>query len=232
MKTNDTGYRDGSLWPLWGVAAGLLGIVAHMITMPDLTEADRGAGVEVMSLLTSGNHHVGVVAGMLAVFCILALAAGWRRWLAASAPESLASGIVPLAFTASAGALILAYGFKGMLAIYLPGGMDHGSHPVESLYPLFILDDMSAFMGWYGVAMAAGALAWVALRERQLPLWFGIISGLFALVPAVILVLFALPGFPGVIMPVWLVITGIGMTLSLRRSSAPVARRGVAVTAS
>lgn len=226
--TTDKETTGGFLWPLWGAAAGALGVIAHILSMPALTEEERGTGVEVVGLLESGNHHVGVVAGMLAVFCLLALASGWRRWLAVRAPGSLAAGIVPLAFVASAGALILAYGFKGMLAIYLPGGMDEGSHPAEGLYTLFILDDMSAFMGWYGVAMAAGALAWVSLRERRLPIWFGVVSGLFALIPAVILFAVALPGFPGVIEPLWLIISGVGMALSLRRAPARATRSSTA----
>lgn len=229
--TKDKETTGGFLWPLWGAAAGVLGIIAHIISMPALTEEERATGVEVVGLLESGNHHIGVVAGMLAVFCLLALASGWRRWLAVRAPDSLAAGIVPLAFVASAGALILAYGFKGMLAIYLPGGMDAGSHPAEGLYTLFILDDMSAFMGWYGVAMAAGALAWVSLRERRLPIWFGVVSGLFALIPAVILFAVALPGFPGVIEPLWLVIGGVGMAFSLRRAPARATQPGLATAA-
>lgn len=229
--TQEEQVCGGSLWPLWGVAAGVAGIVANMISMPALTEEERGTGAAVMQQLESSNFHVGVVAGAIVVFSLLAFAAGWRRWLMARAPGSLAAGIVPLAFTASAGALTLAYGFKGMLAIYLPGGMDHGSHPIDSLYTLFILDDMSAFMGWWGVAMAAGALAWVALKERHLPIWFGIVSGLFAIVPAVILGIVALPGFPGVITPAWTIIAGIGMTLSLRRAPARAARPQVATAA-
>ena len=222
MKTNNIAKKPGFLWPLWGAAAGALGIVAHMGTMQDLSEEEYSSGMAVIQLLDQTRYHVGVVAGILAVFCLLVLAAGWRRWLAEKAPDSLAAGVVPLAMTASAAALILAYGFKGMLAIYLPGGMDHGWYPDEGLLTLFALDDMAPFMGWYGVAMAAAALGFVSLRERLLPVWFGILSTLFAIVPIVVLFIFALPGFPGVILPVWAVITGIGMTISLRRSEREV----------
>jgi len=230
--TENSEAAGGSLWPLWGAAAGILGIIAHIIMMPGITDEDRAMGPEVITLLERGNYHVAVVSGFLSVFCLLALASGWRRFLQAKAPFSLAAGIVPMGIVASAGALILAYGFKGMLSIYLPGGTDLGALPEGGLFVLFIIDDMAAFMGWYGVAMAAWALAWISLRERHLPIWFGIVSTLFALVPTVVLILTGLPGIPGIVMPAWLVIVGIGMTLSLRRSSVVVARPGVAVTAS
>lgn len=228
QETNGT---IGWLWPLWGAAAGVLGIIAHIVMMPDVTDEQRLAGPAVVDLLESGNYHAGVVAGMLAVFCLLVLASGWRRWLVARAPLSLAAGVVPLAIAASAGALILAYGFKGMLAIYLPGGMDVGFMSNEGLFVLYVIDDMASFMGWYGVAMAAGALAWVSLRERLIPIWFGLLSALFAVAPLVILVITGLPGFPGVIIPVWLIIGGIGMALSLRRAPAKATRANVAVAA-
>lgn len=215
--TNHTEQRGGHLWPLWGAAAGAFGVVAHMLTMQDLSKEEYTSGPAVIELLNQTNYHVGVVAGFLAVFCLLVLAAGWRRWLAQKAPDSLFAGVVPLALAASAGALTLAYGFKGMLAIYLPGGMDNGWYPDEGLMTLFALDDMAPFMGWWGVAMAAGALAFVALKERRLPVWFGIFSALFAIIPLAVLFIFALPGFPGVITPAWLIIGGIGMALSLRR---------------
>lgn len=218
MATNDTEKKASSLWPLWGAAAGLLGIIAHMVMMPAITDEDRAMGPQVVELLERGPYHVAVITGMLAVFCLLAMASGWRRWLATKAVDSLAAGIVPLAIAASAVALIFAYGIKGMLAIYLPGYIDLGVLPEGGLFVLFIIDDMAAFLGWYGVAMAAGSLAWVSLRERQLPIWFGVVSALFALVPAAVLVITALPGFPGIVMPIWLIVTGIGMSVSLRRS--------------
>jgi hypothetical protein len=218
MKTNDTTQKHGFLWPLWGVAAGALGAIAHIGTLQNLSQEEYVSGPAAIELLSQTRYHVGVVAGILAVFCLLVLAAGWRRWLAERAPDSLMANVVPLAMTASAGALILAYGFKGMLAIYLPGGMDHGWYPTEGLMTLFAIDDMAPFMGWYGVAMAAAALGIVSLKEGLLPKWFGILSVLFAIIPLGILFIFALPGFPGVILPAWAVITGIGLTISLRRA--------------
>jgi hypothetical protein len=210
-------------WPLWGVAAGVLGAVGHLFTMQSVSEAEYASGVGVIETLDRTGYHIGIVAGMCAVFCLLVFAAGWRRWSATDAPASLAGGVVSLALVASAGAMILGYGMKGALAVYLPGGMDEGSFPAEGLYTLFMFDDLGPFMAWYGVAMAAAAVAWLSLRERRFPLWIGLVSGLFALVPVAVLLITGLPGFPGVVDPLWLVIAGTGLALTMRRSSPAVA---------
>ncbi|MBA2453546.1 MAG: hypothetical protein H0V47_10270 [Chloroflexia bacterium] len=228
QETNSKG--NGWLWPLWGVAAGVLGYVGHVFSMTDLTEAQRATGVSVVSELSQTGYHVGVVAGMFAVFCVLVLAAGWWRWANANAPSSIAGGLVPLSLVASAGAMILGYGLKGMLAIYLPGGID-GNHPNEGLYTLFIIDDMFPFMAWYGVAMAAAGMVWLSLREHRLPTWIGILSVLFVVAPVGVLIVTGLPGFPGVVQPLWLIIVSIGMALSLRRAPARVTQPGFATAA-
>jgi hypothetical protein len=204
-------------WPLWGVAAGVLGYIGHLVTDDNPTGEESGLTVEeVVASLDRGKFHIGVVAGILAVFCLLVFTAGWRRWANRQAKNSLAASVVSLALTASAGAMILGYGFKGALAVYLPGGMDDGMHTVEGLYSLFMFLDFAPFIAWYGVAMAAAAMAWLSLRERQMPVWIGISSAIFAIVPFGILLATGLPGFPGVVDPLWLIVTSIGLAVMLR----------------
>src|SRR5688500_5999634 len=125
-----------ALWALWGVATGLLGIVATLLTdhSQSLTPADYLRGAELVDRLDRNLYHVGSIAGCFAVLCMLFPAAGWRRWAQDVAPASLPAGVVWLALTATAGAMMLGYGFKGSFAVYLPGGMDAGSMPREGLY--------------------------------------------------------------------------------------------------
>lgn len=208
-----------SLWPLWGVAAGILGYIGHVITMADVSEDERKTGVAVMELLSGDRYHVGVVAGLVAVGCLLVFAAGLRRWASTSAVASLAAITAVFALVASAGAMIIGYGIKGMMAIYLPGGLNENSYPLEALYPLFILDDLLPFIAWNGVAMAAAAVAWLSLRERRLPIWIGIVSALLFLAPFVFLVGTGLSGFPGVVGPIWLIIIGIGLVFTRQAAS-------------
>ena len=207
---------SGWRWPLWGVAAGVLGSIGHLLTVADPSDGQRAAGTAVVDALDRTGYHVGVVAGMFAVFCLLVFAAGWRRWASAAAPASLAASVVTQALVASAGAMILGYGFKGGLAVYLEGGIDEGMYPAESLLTLFMFDDFAPFIAWYGVAMAAAAVGWLSLRERRLPLWLGAVSAVFALVPVGVLVATGLPGFPGVVGPLWLILAGGGLALALR----------------
>jgi hypothetical protein len=206
-------------WPLWGAAAGIFGAIGHIFTNLDISEEERASGVAVIDALDRTNFHIGIVSGLAAVFCLLVFAAGWRRWADAEMPESLAGNVVTFGFIASAGAMILGYGFKGSLAVYLQGGMDEGSYPNENLLSVFMFDDFAPYIAWYGVAMAAAAMSWVALRERRLPMWIGIVSVIFVLLPVGFLVATGLPGFPGVVDPFWIVIVGIGLALSLRGAS-------------
>ena len=168
---------------------------------------------------TGTSYHIGIVAGMAAVFCRLIFTAGWRRWNTGNAPDSIAGEMISLALVASAGAMLLGYGFKGSLAVYLPGGIDGEPYPNENLLSVFMFNDFAPYIAWYGVAMAAIGVAWFALREHRLPVWHGIVAAVFAVVPIAFLVATGLPGFPGVVDPFWMIIFGIGLAVRLRRSA-------------
>lgn len=208
---------NGWIWPLFGAAAGLLGAIGHLFTDAKLTDEERASGAAVIDALDRTGFHIGIVSGLTAVLCLLIFTAGWRRWTAANAPESLAGEMISLAFVASTGAMLLGYGFKGSLAVYLPGGIDEGQYPNESLLSVFMFNDFAPYIAWFGVAMAAIGVAWFTLREHHLPVWFGIVAAIFALIPIGFLVITGLPGFPGVIDPLWMVMFGIGLSVRLRR---------------
>jgi len=206
-------------WPLFGVAAGVLGAIGHLFTEQNLSDEERASGAAVIDALDRTSYHIGIVAGMAAVFCLLIFTAGWRRWVAGYAPDSIAGEMISLALVASAGAMLLGYGFKGSLAVYLQGGMDGETYPNENLLSVFMFNDFAPYIAWYGVAMAAIGVAWFSLREHRLPVWFGIVAAVFAVVPIAFLVATGLPGFPGVVDPFWMVIFGIGLAVRLRRSA-------------
>lgn len=205
-------------WHWWGVAAGVLGLVGHLITDPQgsLTPADRQLGQDVVELVERGPYHVGAVAGYLAIGCLLVLAAGYRRWSDGLRPDVLAARVLPAALVASVGAMIVGYGFKGMMAIYLPGGLNQNEYPLSGLYSLFMINDLAPFFAWWGVAIAAAAAAWLGLRDRVLPLWIGIVSALAALAPLVFLAVTGLTGFAGVPTPLWLIIISLGLVFGKR----------------
>ena len=206
-------------WALWGVAAGLLGVVATVLTTPTLSEDEYRQGAALIDLLDRKLYHLGVVTGFFAVVCTLFTAAGWRRWAERVAPGSLPAAAVWMALTATAGAMMLGYGFKGSMAVYLDGGIDEGSMTPEGLYAVFMFLDFGPWIAWWGGAIAAGVIAWLSLRDRLLPLWMGAVSALFAVVPIGVLIVTGLPGLPAV-STVWLAIISLGALFTRRMNPA------------
>ena len=164
---NSTIDREGSqakpggwTWPLWATIAGVFGVVATLISEQTIDEDVRGSGAAVIAELNHVNFHVGIITGLIATFAILAFAAGWHRWSEYVCKESLAARLVTLALTASAGAMIIGYGFKGSLAVYLDGGMDEGSYPAENLLVIFMIND---FAPWDVLVGRDHGVAWHSL---------------------------------------------------------------------
>jgi hypothetical protein len=204
-------------WPLVGVAAGIFGVIGTFIT--DIHVEGDGTRGDVVTMADVGKidqqlAHFSIVSGFIAVTLLLALAALWRKAIEPLAPGSVAARIVTQALTAAAGALSLGYGWKGASAIYHNDGMDSGTYDEMGLYVYYILNDFGSYIGWFGVTVAAGAVAWMSLKERVLPLWIGI----WSLVPVLAVVGFTggtgLPGFPGVVSPIWMVVAFTGLALT------------------
>jgi len=214
---SEAGTARRDLWPLAGVAAGIFGVIGTLLT--DIHVPGDGTSGDLLTMaavdqIDQQKAHFSIVAGFLAVTLLLALAALWRRSVEPMAPQSVAARIVTQALTAAAGALSLGYGWKGASAIYHADGMDKGTYDQMGLYVYYILNDFGSYIGWFGVTVAAGAIAWMSLRERVLPLWLGIWSCL----PVLAVVAFTggtgLPGFPGVVSPIWMIVAFGGLAAS------------------
>jgi hypothetical protein len=122
-------------------------------------------------------------------------------------PASTAARVVSGGFTAAAGALALGYGWKGMFSVYLPGGInDHsGGGSTGRAVRDVRAQRLRAFIGWLGVVIAAGAVAWMAFRERTFSRWIGAVS----LVPVLAVTAFAVltaARLPRMVGPIWLVV--------------------------
>ncbi|MGW0654279.1 hypothetical protein ACWD4T_36810 [Streptomyces umbrinus] len=206
------GGNGRARWPLYGVAAGLLGVVATFVADPrnGVVETER-VDTSILDEVSRGTTHLGLVAGFITVALLLVLAAAWRRQVEPRVPGSTAAHVVSGALTASAAGLTYGYGWKGALAIYLPAGMNEKSFGDDGLFVYFMLNDFGGHIGWLGVIVAAGAIAWMALRERTVSRWIGVLS----LLPVLAVTVFAgatgLPGFQGVAGPVWLLIAFAGL---------------------
>jgi hypothetical protein len=202
-----------TMWPLVGVAAGIMGFVATMITDIHVAtdERDSLTTMAVVGQIDQRMAHLSIVSGFITVALLLVLAARWRGTVEPQVPESNAARTVTQGLTAAAGALMLGYGWKGATAIYHADGMDHGTYDDMGLYIYYILNDFGSYIGWFGVTVAAGAVAWMSLRERSVPLWIGV----FSCLPVLAVLGFTggtgLPGFPGVTSQIWMVVTFAGL---------------------
>ena len=132
-------------WALWGTAAGLAGFLTNMPFSQSMDEATRSSGdaSRIVGELSQPLYHAAAISGFAAVACLLFFAAGLARWGRQQASDSLALRVAPAAVTASAAALIAAYGVKGMLSAYLPGGFNETGYRDGARYVYFLLDDLA-----------------------------------------------------------------------------------------
>lgn len=201
-------------WALWGTAAGVCGVLTNMIFASSISESVRSGsdGAAISAALSQTTYHLSAITGYAAVVCLLLFAAGLARWARAQASDSLALQVAPLGLVASAGALIAGYGVKGQLAAYLPGGFNDSSYGTDVDLFMFRLDDLAGYFGWFGVTVTAGCIAWLALRERLIARWIGVLGGLVVVAASAFLLVFGFTGFSGIAAPVFLLIAGIGLS--------------------
>ena len=206
--------RSRRAWPLSATAAGLCGLVATLVLdgrSPGSDEVALSHGL--FEDLSPGVFRASMVVGYLAVVLLLVTAAHWRRRVEVRVPGSTAAHLVPLGLVASAAGLTYGYGWKGALGDYMPGGPEHGMYDDQGLYVYYLLNDFGAYIGWLGVVVAAGAVAWMALKERTVSRWIGVVSVLPVLQTTLMVVGMGVPGVAALLGPLWLVVAGLGLFL-------------------
>ena len=198
-------------WPLYATAAGVLGFLATMVLDGRTSGTDVAVSEKLFEDLSPLPYRLSMLAGYAAVVALILLAASWRRHVEPRLTGSTAAHVVPLGLLASAAGLTYAYGWKGALGLYMPGGVEEGSYDQQGLYVYYMLNDFGSFIGWLGVVVAAGAIAWMGLRERTVSKWIGVVSVLPVVQTTLMLIGLGVPGVPGLLAPIWLVVTGIGL---------------------
>lgn len=201
-------------WPLCGVAAGILGAAATVFTtQPGGTRV----GPSVIGHLSAGAYHAGGALGYVTVALLLVLAAGWRARISRLEIGDAAARLVADGLTASAAGLTLGYGWKLAMAVYLPGGINSTELGNSGLFVYYMLNDFGAYLGWLGVVVAAGAVAWLGLRSRLVSTWLAVVS----LIPPVLVLAMGLgagiAGFQGIVAPAWLIVACAGLGLGRHR---------------
>ena len=199
-------------WALTATAAGACGVVATLVldgrTSPGSVESDS-----LLGTLDPLTYRASMVVGYLAVVLLLVTAAGWRRHVEPRLPSSTAARVVSSGLLASAARLTYGYGWKGALGNYLPGGTDAAQLDTPGRYVYFVLTDFGPYIGWLGVVVAAGAVAHLGLRERAVPRWLGVVSLVPVLQTTLMVVGLGVPGVAALLGPLWLVVTGLALTL-------------------
>lgn len=203
---------DRPHWPLYGAVAGAFGFVATMV----LDGRTQGSGVHISEKLFTDlsplPYRLSMLFGYATVVALLLFAASWRRHVEPRLAASTAAHLVPLGLLASAAGLTYGYGWKGALGLYMPGGVEEGSYDTHGLYVYYLLNDFGSFIGWLGVVVAAGAVAWMGLRERTVSRWIGVVSVIPVVQTTLMLIGLGVPGVAGLLAPIWLLVAGLGLT--------------------
>lgn len=208
------GDRDRrSRWPLLGAAVGVGGVVSTVVfdVRPQPPDSVVMTAPGLLESVDRVAAHAGFVTGFLTVAGLLVLAAAWRRRVEPRAPSSTAARVVSAGLTASAAALTLGYGWKGALGAYLPGGLESTAFDLPGLYVYLMLNDFGGYIGWLGVVVAAGGVAWMGLRERLVSRWIGAVSLVPVLVTAGMAIGMSLAGSPAIGGPIWMVVAFTGL---------------------
>lgn len=71
-----------STWALWGVAAGVTGILTNLVFAPTVGDEIRSAEdpAGVLAELSRGSYHLSAITGFLTVAFLIFFAAGLARW--------------------------------------------------------------------------------------------------------------------------------------------------------
>jgi hypothetical protein len=210
-------------WPLWAVLSGIAGTIGTVATdlRPD-AETEAIANGESHAVVPADMigldptlARIGFLAGLLSILALIVFAAAWRRHVETLFSRSTAARVVSIGFIASAGALILGYGWRGALANYL--GPEAGLYGEEGLFVYYMLTDFGAYIPWTGLVASAIALAWMAWIERNVSRVLGTFTAVLGIGALGAVVVSGVPGLPGILMPFWLAVTGIWLAVGRSR---------------
>lgn len=202
-------------WPWFGVAAAAAGLASSMLTISDIDIDIVAEGAGVLDHLDRGRYHVAFIVGLVGVALLFVTATGWKRWAERHAPHDLAARTVGAALGATATINVIFVCLTGSMALYLPGGSDEGWLSRDAMFVNYTLLDFGQLLGWWGGMVAAGCVASLALRRLNvLPRWMGVVSVLLMLPAAAMAAGMGLPGFPGLVMPIWLIVVSVGLVAS------------------
>ncbi|MCB0966816.1 MAG: hypothetical protein KDB37_08265 [Ilumatobacter sp.] len=203
---------QGTRWPVLAITVGVLALVGGMLSMGQTTaEDDPDLDAAVLDL-SRWQYHVAFVSLLASAGCLVVLVTALRRWARDRGGDRLAARAIPNALTITATLLVVAACMAGSLALYLPGGVDEGTMWTDGLVSSYMYLDFGALVGWWGAMLAAVCSIALSFGEHKvLPRWLGITTVPLVALPLAVAAITALPGLPGLFMPIWLIVFGAAL---------------------
>lgn len=212
--TNRAAPGRFTAWPLWISFTGALGLVALLLEERPDGDGDFGRAVTAEDAVSVGHElfRIGGFLGYLAALSLLVVAALWHQRVSRRFPDSTASHLITFSGIASASLATLAFGWRGALGDYLPGGPEEDTYDTEGLYNYYVMNDFSPYIAFVPLLGACFGLAWMAFRDRLVSRALGGVAGTVAVLLLLAVAITGVPGLPAIVL-LGLVVAGIWLAV-------------------
>jgi hypothetical protein len=201
-------------WPLLATLTGLLGLASLFGEARPDDSSDYDYPVTAAEAISVSNDlfRLSGVTGYVTALLLLLLAAVWQQRVGRRFADSLGASLVTFSLVACAALTTLAFGWRGALGNYLPGGPEENTYDTEGLYNYYVMNDFSPYIAFVTLLGAAYGLAWMAFREGLVSKGLGGLAGTVATALLVAVAVTGVPGLPAMIL-LGLVIAGIWLAV-------------------
>lgn len=193
--------RRFTAWPLLISASGALALVAAFLEgRPDNDPSfEYPLTAEDLLSIDPLPYRISGALGFVLALLLLVTAAVWRHRVERRFTGSVGASLVSFGVLATAALVTLAYGWRGAVGDYFPGGPEEDTYDLEGLYNYYILTDFSPYIAFIPLVASAYGLTWMAFRERLVSRGLGAAAGLLATGGLVFSFVTGVPGIPGAV---------------------------------
>lgn len=197
-------------WPLLISLTGVVGLVALFADERPDNSADFDYPVTAEHILELDwvTYRVSLVAGYLLVLLMVASAVVWRQKVERRFSGSAGATAVGYGVLASTALVALAYGWRGAIGNYWPGGPEENTYDTEGLYNYYVMNDFTPYIAFVPLLASAYGLCWMAFREGLVSKPLGALAGILATALLLVTFLTGVPGLPAMIVA-GLVVAGV-----------------------
>src|SRR4051794_26401647 len=150
--------------------------------------------------------------GILGTIALLVFASGVQRRLEDRGLHRLtAARVLDKALTAAAGAMFIGYGARAIMAGALPHRVGHAFFSDNAREAIYAVLNNFPYLGWMGVAIAAGAAAVLALRHGAFSKPVGVIGCVVTVIVGAMTLGLGLPYSAALAGPIFLLVASVSM---------------------